>query len=125
MTLRSLFARAGLVLGLLLAVAPAGWVLATCGTATFQEGNPLPYAVAIRRLERGVITPVGSDGRTWLARSGPAGGSALEAVLAQRGWVHEDQMGAIHSFRRGDERLQVLERVYTSRYELWRAERVP
>src|SRR5262249_17887910 len=104
------FARVSVLTLLVSLTTPAALsLLSTCGTATFQEGNPIPFALAIRRLERtgAQITRVCGSGRLRMSRATLEGRRAFDRALAEQGWRFEDQMESVILYRKGDRRLRV------------------
>ena len=97
------------------------WAASWCGSATFQEGNPLPFIRAMQQMEaqNTDIVVVQRTPTTWLMRAPHTlpQQDALTHILERKGWRFADQMGGDHIYRRGDVYLHVHCRMFTSRYQ--------
>ena len=107
----------------------AGYVVTRLQSAAFQEGNPVPFIVAIDTLNStgSEIVAVGATGRVWLQRNQlePAPKDAMTRLLATRGWELTDVMGAGRTYSCNSARLKVVQRMYTTKYIVFRAESTP
>lgn len=105
------------------------WAVSLCGSAVFQEGNPVPYALAITHLKRlnEEITPVKIREGIWLQanKQEPAERDAMTRMVARQGWRLDDQMGAARYYKRGTGTLKVIGRMYSGKYLVFQARLMP
>ncbi len=105
------------------------YIVARLQSAAFQEGNPFPFIAAIDRLNASnlEVVPVGTSGKIWLQlnRHEAESKDAMSRLLATRGWELTDQMGAGRRYSHNQSRLSVVQRMYTTRYIVFRADSEP
>ncbi len=85
-----------------------------------QEGNLLPLATAAWKLETGAANIAAIPGETekYLARSFD-GTQSLNDMMASRGWIYKEQLGAAAMFVKNDALATVSSRMFTSRYMIF------
>jgi hypothetical protein len=95
------------------------WAVSWCGTATFQEGNPLPFIRAMQQMNRTdkEIAVVEYEQPAWLMKNQLAEQDALTQFLRQQGWHAVDRMGTARTYQRGEESLRITCRMFTRHYQ--------
>ncbi|HAA89415.1 MAG: hypothetical protein XD63_1670 [Thermoanaerobacterales bacterium 50_218] len=85
----------------------------------FQEGNPLPVALAVAKLELtgAEIVSVTPDETRLIQKSGTE--EPLTRFLAERGWRFKDRLGAAIFYERDGRTLLVGSRMFTRRYVIY------
>ena len=117
----------GMIVCVLLGIraAPYAWVLYWCGSATWQEPDVIPYALALQRLSRTgeEIVPVATSGRVWMQanRREFAESDAMTRLLARQGWRLADVEGAGRYYKKDGKTLLLSERMFTGRYMTFKA----
>lgn len=87
-----------------------------------QEPLSTMWAAARLEVQAIEILPIGRDRNEWLFRARVASAeSPLTRQLAAVGWHYVDQMGAGWFYEKEGERVVVICRLYSPRYQICRA----
>ena len=95
------------------------------GAVLFQEGNPVPVAQALSRLELSGdrLVRIAGEPVKYVQKAGPE--EPLTEYLAARGWELQERLGAAVFYEKENETLFAESRMLTRRYVVYELDREP
>lgn len=87
----------------------------------FQEGNPVPLAIGMVKLQITDESVVGIPGKTkrYLVRATSEGDQPFLDFMNSKEWSFKDQAGASLFFTKNNEELAVKGAMYTRKYRVY------
>jgi hypothetical protein len=113
-----------LMIGVLFLLLLLGFIGLKFGSALTQEGNPIPYLIAISKYEfsnngyEEVLKK--SDKIRYVSKfeeKNPLG--MTKEFMKDKGWEFKEQMGSGLIFEKNDEIITIETRQYTKHYSIW------